>query len=53
MLRHAMACHIGAMRAGLAIILILDARLCVTLWSSAKRNCVAAVLLMPYFLWLC
>ncbi|MGI8568180.1 MAG: tryptophan-rich sensory protein [Methylocella sp.] len=41
------------MRAGLAIILILDASLCVTPWFSAKANRVAAVLLIPYFLWLC
>jgi tryptophan-rich sensory protein len=53
MLRHTKAGDIGAIRAELAIVLILDASLCVTLRFSAKANRVAAVLLMPYFLWLC
>jgi benzodiazapine receptor len=52
MLRYAKACNIGAMRAGLAIIIILDASLCVTVWFSAKVNRVAAVLLIPSCLWL-
>jgi hypothetical protein len=43
MLRHIKACDIGAMRAGLAIILILEARPWMTLWFSAKANRVAAV----------
>jgi hypothetical protein len=47
MLRHSKAGDIGAIRAGLAIILILDASLCVTLWFSVKANRVAAVLLIP------
>jgi translocator protein len=42
-----------AVHTGLAIIVLLDASLCVTIWLGAKADRLVVLLLIPYLLWLC
>lgn len=42
-----------AIYAGLAVIVLLDASLSVAIWFAARADRLAALLLVPYLLWLC